>query len=189
MEGRPLEERDLIVKSCAGDGRAFGELVRAHQQVALRVAYLVVRNSHDAEEVAQDAFVKAFRALAGFRDDEPFRPWLLRIVRNEALNRVRGRQRRERASQRLMADPGSGGAAPSPESFVVTGDDSGAILAAMDRLPLRYREVVHHRFLLGLSEGEVAQVLGMPKGTVKSRTSRGLKGLRGLLEEMGWQHE
>ena len=186
MEGRPPDEQDLIERSCNGDAEAFGALVRIHQKAALRVAFLVVRDRAEAEDVTQEALVKAYDALDGFRTDSPLRPWLLRIVRNEALNRVRGRKRREFYARQLFAESVPGGAAPSPETIVVADSSRRAVLAAMERLPQKYREVLFHRYLIELSEAEVAKVLGIPKGTVKSRASRGLARLLVLLEAEGW---
>lgn len=183
MEGRPPNEQELIARSRAGDTRAFDELVRLHQGLALRVAFLVVRERSEAEDVTQEAFVKAFRSIGRFEVNSPFRPWLMRIVRNEALNRVRGTARRERFARRLMNDPGSGGAAPSPESLVVNDLERRRVLSAMEALPGKYRSVVFHRYLLDMSEREVATVLHIPIGTVKSRTARGLALLRSVLEK------
>lgn len=178
VEGRPLEERELIASAKNRDTRAFEQLVRIHQRIALRVAYLVVRDHSEAEDVTQDAFVKAYRSLDGFRAEAPFRPWLLRIVRNEAVNRVRGTQRRERLALKTINDPVSGDAAPSPEAEVMSEQERGRLLALIDDLPERYRSVVVHRYLLDLSEQETSEVLGLPVGTVKSRNSRALQRLR-----------
>lgn len=178
VEGRPLVEQELIQRARNGDVAAFEELVRVHQQIALRVAFLVMGDRTDAEEVAQEAFVKAFHALGRFREDSPFRPWLLRIVRNEALNQRRRHGRQDRLSLRLANDPVSGGAAPSPETTVIAGMDREFVLAAVNGLPDRYRQVVAHRYLLDLSEAETAATLGIPTGTVKSRTARALKRLQ-----------
>lgn len=182
VEGRPLDEKELVANAKKGDVSAYGRLVAIHQHVALRLAYLVVRDHAEAEDVTQEALVKAFRALDRFRGEAPFRPWLLRIVRNEALNRVRGRGRRERLALRVAADPVSGGAAPSPEAAVIEDEERGRLLVALDSLPQRYRSVISARFLVGLSEAETAGVLRIPTGTVKSRTSRGLERLRRILE-------
>ncbi len=183
MEGRPLEEVDLIERSRRGDVAAFEELVRTHHGVAIRVAHLVVRSHEEAEDVTQDAFVKAYRSLGRFRVGSPFRPWLLKIVRNEALNRVRSSKRRHQLTLRAESDPVSGVAAPSPEAEVVSEEERALVLEAIEKLPDRYRAAVTHRFLLELSEEETAAVLGIPKGTVKSRTARGLERLRTLVED------
>ncbi|HET8740612.1 MAG TPA: RNA polymerase sigma factor [Acidimicrobiia bacterium] len=183
VEGRPLDEHDLIERSMNGDAQAFESLVRAHQGMALRIAYLVVRDHSEAEDVTQDAFIKAHRALGRFRRDSPFRPWLLAIVRNEALNRVRSSKRRERLVLREGSDPVSRDAAPSPETVVVSDAERARVLDAIDRLSERHRAVITSRFLLELSEEETAQMLGIPAGTVKSRTSRAMDHLRAILEE------
>lgn len=183
MEGRPLDENELIERSRHGDSAAFEQLVRAHQGMAIRIAYLVVRDHAEAEDVTQDALVKAYGSLGRFREDSPFRPWLLRIVRNEALNHLRSSNRRQNLAIREGIDPVSGGAAPSPEIAVVSAADRARLLEAIDQLPKRYGAVITHRFLLELSEDETASVLGIAKGTVKSRTSRGLGRLRQIIGE------
>ncbi|HEU4917475.1 MAG TPA: sigma-70 family RNA polymerase sigma factor [Acidimicrobiia bacterium] len=184
MEGRPLNEQELILRAKNGDVAAFEMLVRSHQQIALRVAHLVVWDGSMAEDVTQDAFVKAFRGLPRFRDDAAFRPWLLRIVRNEALNQRRRKGRQERLSLRLAHDPVSGGAAPSPETTVIAGVERETVLAAVADLPAHYRDIVSLRYLLGLSEAETAAALGVPVGTVKSRTARALDRLESNLIEL-----
>ena len=181
MEGRPLDERELIASAQNGDTRAFEQLVRTHQAIALRVAYLVIRNPAEAEDVTQDAFIKAYRSLNRFRSGAPFRPWLLRIVRNEALNRVRSARRRDRLAVQAANDPVSGDAAPSPETVVLTEEAHRRLLGIVDDLPERYRSVILHRYLLDMSENETSVILGVPPGTVKSRTSRALERLRGRL--------
>ena len=181
VEGRPLNEQEQIQRAKSGDVAAFEMLVRAHQQIALRVAYLVVGDDSVAEDVTQEAFVKAYRGLPRFRDDGSFRPWLLAIVRNEALNHHRSRRRQARLSLRLAHDPVSGGAAPSPETTVIAGVQRETVLQAIGDLPDRYRDIVGLRYLLGLSEAETAATLGVPVGTVKSRTARALDRLESAL--------
>ncbi|MFQ5523636.1 MAG: RNA polymerase sigma factor [Acidimicrobiia bacterium] len=153
-------------------------MVRTHQGIALRVAYLVVRDSSEAEDVTQDALVKAYQSLDRFRAEAPFRPWLLRIVRNEALNRVRSTKRRERLALQVANDPVSGDAAPSPETEVMSEEVRGRLLGLIEDLPERYRNVIVHRYLLDLSEEETSQILGVPVGTVKSRSWRAVQRLR-----------
>jgi RNA polymerase sigma-70 factor (ECF subfamily) len=148
------------------------------------VAYLVVWDGSVAEDVIQEAFVKAHRALPRFREEAAFRPWLLRIVRNEALNQRRRRGRQERLTLRLAHDPVSGGAAPSPETTVIAGVERETVLAAVADLPERYRDIVNLRYLVGLSEAETAETLGVPVGTVKSRTARALDRLESALSDL-----
>jgi len=176
VEGRPREEQELVLRAQRGDERAYEELVRAHQEIAFRVAYLITRNAADAEEASQDGFVKAWRALGRFRTAEPLRPWLLRIVANESRNRRRSAGRREHLAIRAVASPGE--AAPSPEEAAVGSDERRRLLAALDELPDQARLVLACRYLLGLSEDETASALGVRRGTVKSRSARALARLR-----------
>jgi RNA polymerase sigma-70 factor (ECF subfamily) len=184
VEGRPLEDDELIRRAKDGDVGAYESLVRRYQGVAVRTAYLAARGAGDAEDAAQEAFVKAYRALTTFRDGAPFRPWLLRIVANEASNRRRAAGRRARLALRLAAsgaDRLSGDAAPSPEGAVVAADERDVLLRAVNAMREEDRQVLGYRFFLGLSEAETAQVLGCAVGTVKSRQARALARLRGLL--------
>jgi RNA polymerase sigma factor (sigma-70 family) len=176
--GRPLDESDLILRAKRGDKHAYEELVHAYQGIAFRTAYVIARNAADAEEAAQDGFVKAWRALGRFRDGAPFRPWLLRIVANEARNRVRSAGRRANLVLRAATEESSGDAAPSPEAAFLSTEQRAALLAAVNELPDEQRTVVSLRYFLGLSEQEVAEALDVPKGTVKSRTARALERVR-----------
>jgi RNA polymerase sigma-70 factor (ECF subfamily) len=180
---RPPDESTLVALAKRGDAAAYEELVRMHQGIAFRVAYVAAGDRGDAEEAVQDAFVKAYRALGRFRDGAPFRPWLLRIVANEARNRRRSAGRR--AGLALRAAAASGDAAPSPEAAALSRERRSELLEAIGRLDERDREVLVHRFLLELGEEETAAALGVRRGTVKSRTSRALDRLRELVGEDG----
>ena len=162
MVGRP---RDLDT---------YDQLVREHQGIAFRTAYVITGSAADAEEVVQDAFVKAYRARGRFRSGAPFRPWLLAIVANEARNRRRATGRRARLSLQLAEERPSGGAAPSPEVALLAREERAELLAAVDRLGEDQRAAIACRYFLGLSEAETAAVLGCRPGTVKSRLSRAL---------------
>ncbi len=176
--GRPLDEDDLIRRAKRGDTHAYEELVHAFQGIAFRTAYVLSGNAADAEEAAQDGFVKAWRALGRFREGAPFRPWLLRIVANEARNRRRSAGRRAHLALRAATEQVSGDAAPSPESALLSAETRERLLAAVEALPDDQREMVSLRYFVGLSEREVAESLDLPVGTVKSRTSRALERLR-----------
>lgn len=178
MVGRPLDEDELIRRAKRGDTHAYEELVHAFQGIAFRTAYVLAGNAADAEEAAQDGFVKAWRALGRFREGAPFRPWLLRIVANEARNRRRSTGRRAHLALRAATEQVSGDAAPSPESALLTEETREALLAAVDELPDDQRQAISLRYFVGLSEQEVAEALDLPVGTVKSRTSRALERLR-----------
>jgi RNA polymerase sigma-70 factor (ECF subfamily) len=181
VEGRPLEDAELIERARRGEVVAYEELVRRYEAVAVRTAHLIAPDT-DAEDAAQEAFVKAWAALPRFFPGRPFRPWLLRIVANEARNRRRSAGRREELALRA-ADRPSDDAAPSPEAAVVSAESRAALLAAVNRLRDDDREVIAARYFLDLSEADTAEALGLPRGTVKSRLSRALGRLRARLAD------
>jgi RNA polymerase sigma-70 factor (ECF subfamily) len=178
VEGRPLEERDLVLRAQRGDTRAYEEIVRSYQDIAFRVAYLVTRDAGEAEDAAQEGFVKAWRAFGRFRADAPLRPWLLRIVANEARNRRRSAARRAHLALRAEREGSSGDAAPSPEGAVLSADERRRLVGALDGLAEPHRLVLAYRYLLDLSEEDTAAALGVRRGTVKSRTARALDRLK-----------
>jgi RNA polymerase sigma-70 factor, ECF subfamily len=180
---RPLDEAGLVERARRGDLDAWETLVRTHQGIAFRTAYLLAGNAADAEEAAQDGFVKAYRALGRFRRGAPLRPWLLRIVANEARNRRRSASRRERLALRAAVEDRPGDAVPSPEAALLARESHERLLAAVEALPEEHRDAVACRYLLELSEEETAAALGIRKGTVKSRLSRALARLRETLGE------
>ena len=181
MVSRPPTQEELVERARGGDGTAFGALVRDHEELAFRTAYLITRNAADAEDATQAALVKAFYALPRFRREAPLRPWLLAIVANEARNRRRGGGRREALALRAAHELPSGDAAPSPEGRLLEAEQRAQLLAALEALGEDDRLVLSCRFLLDLNEAETADVLSVRRGTVKSRTSRALKRLRAQL--------
>lgn len=177
-----IEDADLIARARTGDVTAYEEIVRRYQDVALRTAHVVAPET-DADDAVQEAFVKAFDALPRFRDGAPLRPWLLRIVANEARNRRRSAGRRQGLALRAAAAEGgpARAVAPGPEAEVIAAEARSELLAALATLRDEDREVLGARFLLDLSERETAETLGLPVGTVKSRTSRAISRLRETL--------
>ena len=169
---------ELVERAKLGDQDAYGELVRAHQGIAFRTAYLVAGSAAEAEDAAQEGFVKAYRALGRFRSGSPFRPWLLQIVANAARNRRRSSGRRAALALRVGDEGSSGGAAPSPEGALLAGEEREGLLAAVNALREEERLVIACRYFLELSEEETAAALDIRLGTVKSRTSRALEHLR-----------
>ena len=155
MVDRPLDDAELVERAKRGDLRAWETIVRGYQGLAFRTAYLLSGNAADAEEAVQDGFVKAYRALGRFRRGAPLRPWLLRIVANEARNRRRSAGRREALALRV----------------------------AVNALADDHRLAIACRYFLELSEEETAAALGVRRGTVKSRLSRALARLREELGE------
>ena len=159
----------------SGDLAAFGHLVRRHAPLAKRMAVLWGAGP-DADDVVQDAFVKAYAALPRFRADGEFRAWLLTIVRNETRNAFRSRGRRAAREELAQLDPESFTLDPEVQALTAVRRDE--LLAQVRALPVELREVVACRYLLELTEAETATALALPAGTVKSRLHRALSILR-----------
>ncbi len=175
-----MDDDEAISRSLAGDLTAYEALVARYSALAHRTAAMLGAGD-EAEDVVQEAFVKAYRHLASFRREAPFRPWLLRIVANETHNLTRSRGRRAELAVRLGAVTET--VAPDdPASTAVATDRRARLLEAVRGLPERERHAVVCRYFLQLTEAETAQVLDWPLGTVKSCTHRGLARLR---EEVG----
>ena len=151
--------------------------MRGHQAVAFRTAYLITGDASEAEDAAQEAFVKAYRALGRFRSGAPFRPWLLAVVANEARNRRRAAARRANLALRAAGEATPGNVS-SPEATAVTAERRAELLGALEALREEDRLVIGYRYFLGLSEAEMAATLGCARGTVKSRLSRAIGRLR-----------
>jgi RNA polymerase sigma-70 factor, ECF subfamily len=158
-------ERAHVHGAQRGGASDFEALFRLHWPRAHRAAYLVVHDAAAAEDIAQEAFLAAIRNLDRFDRRRPFGPWLHRIVVNRAIDWSRARQLR--GETELVDAP-----AADPERF----DD--ALLAALAALPPDHRAVIVLRHLLEYTPGEIAELLGLPRGTVNSRLRRGLDSLK-----------
>ena len=178
----PVREDSGVVEAVLqGEPAAFAELVGRYQEVAFRAAYLITRDAGAAEEAAQDGFVRAFQALGTFRREEPFRPWLLRIVTNLALNQVRSRSRRAGLLERVgLSRPPV--AEPAAEDALLSTEYQRQLWAAIRELPEDDRIVLYLRYFLELPEKEIATVIGKAPGTVKSRLNRAGGRLRDVIE-------
>jgi RNA polymerase sigma-70 factor (ECF subfamily) len=179
--GRNQIEADLprVRAARQGDTAAWEVLVRQYQQPAFRLAYLILANAEDAEEVAQDAFIRAFASLDGFDEERPLQPWLMQITRNLARNRRRSAGRYWAAVQRWWQKAPVRESAPPPEQK----EDARLLWQAVQQLRPSAQEIVYLRYFLQFSEAETAAALDIKPGTVKSRTSRALAQLRTVIEE------
>ena len=180
----PIDERNLVADAL-GEGReGFGRLVRAYQRRAYAAAYRYVGNREDALELAQEAFVRAYRALHQFDPERPFYPWLYRIVKNCCLNHLKRKSRHGEYSLDEWMESGheipDPGAAPSESAEL--GGLRHAMRAAMAQLSEEHREILRLRHFLELSYAEIAECLGVPQGTVMSRLHAARKALRRELE-------
>jgi RNA polymerase sigma-70 factor (ECF subfamily) len=182
VEGRPLDENELVSRAKQQDVNAYEALVHRYQELAFRAAYHVTLDAAEAEDAAQEAFVKAYYALSRFREGAPFKPWLLTIVVNEARNRRKAAGRRAGIEQRAFAVHASGDPARSPEAVAEAGELRAALLGAIRRLREEDRLVLAYRYFLDLSEAEMAQALHCARGTIKSRLSRALTRLRAVIK-------
>jgi RNA polymerase sigma-70 factor (ECF subfamily) len=170
-------DSELIEQAKQGDLAAYGVLVQRYQQDARRTA-AAIGGLAAADDAAQEAFVRAYRSLHRFRAGAPFRPWLLAIVANVTRNEHRATTRWVKRAERFGEGGGFAGVAPSAEDAALADRRRRDVWSALDALPVRYRDVVACRYLLDLTEEETAEVLGVPRGTVKSRLSRGLSRLQ-----------
>jgi RNA polymerase sigma-70 factor (ECF subfamily) len=169
----PRAERAAVRGALRGDPAALDVLFRAHWPAAYRTAWLIVRDPHAAEDVAQEGFVAAIGALERFDRSRPFGPWLRTIVARRAIDQARARaSRREVDGVEVLEQVACAPAAGSP------GEE---VLAALAALPEDQRTVVVLRHLLELTPSEIAEAVDVPRGTVNSRLRRGLDSLAGRL--------
>lgn len=164
----------LVERAKQGDVAGYGELVWQYQDLAFRVAYLVTGDPAEAEDVAQEAFVKAYCALDQFEPGAEFRPWLLQIVTNEALNRRRTDQRRVNLEQRAAGTHLSQPPFVSPEENVLATEQRELIDRALSDLNDMDRIVLTYRYFVELSVAEMAGILGCTESTIRTRLSRAL---------------
>lgn len=166
-----------MARARSGDLDAYEILVARYTAAAHRTAMLYGAGD-DADDVVQEAFVKAYRQLARYRGESGFRPWLLAIVTNEVRNLHRSRGRRDRLTLRVAARDGHRESPEDPADAAAATARRQHLLDELRALDDRDRQVLVCRYLMDLSEAETATVLDLPKGTVKSRTARALTKLR-----------
>jgi RNA polymerase sigma-70 factor (ECF subfamily) len=174
-------EAELVARAAGGDHEAYAALVRPYERVAYRVAAAITGRSADAAEASQNGLLKAYRSLDRFTPGAAFRPWLLRIVVNEAHNIVRSARRHERLGARASEqhDPAIGG----PEDVVVAREEVETILGALGRLTEADRLAVALRYFAELSDGEAAALAGTSKEAYRVRLLRARRRLKTILEE------
>ena len=176
----PVSEAALVRAARKGSEAAVEELFGRHWSAAYRAAYLVTGDSAAAEDIAQEAFLAALRALPGFDLRRPLRPWLHRIVVNRAIDWSRARA--------LRGEVGAAAAADRPAPEVRPAGLGDELVEALQRLAPEQRAVVVMRYLLELTPGEIAAALDLPRGTVNSRLRRGLDALGGMIEPEPTDH-
>jgi RNA polymerase sigma-70 factor, ECF subfamily len=174
-----LEERQLVKKAKNGDTQAFGELVMIHQTFAYNLALRALGSPEEAQDATQEAFLKVWQALPGFREEAQFRTWLYRIVVNQCYNRRPALKREVTAITIENDDDWVSSEFNGPESQAVVSERKAMLQQAVDELPSSYRLMVMLRFQQDLAYEEIANVMNMPLGTVKT----GLFRARALLRQ------
>ena len=187
----PEEEAKCIKLVLSGDVNAFEPLVTAYERNAYQLALRMLGSAEDAEDVTQEAFLKAYRSLNSFRQDSRFSVWLYRIVSNLCLDLLRKRQRRSERSLTVEDEDGEETQAEipdesfSPEALLERKLTREAVRRGLDELPPEQREILLLRELEGLSYEEIGETLGLEPGTVKSRIFRARKRLCAFLLKDG----
>ena len=168
--GADTGEARELARARAGEVAAFGALVRRHQERVFRFLHRMLDAREEAMELTQDVFVKAWQALPGWRPEAAFSTWLLQIARNAALDHLRRRQVVRFAPLEEGLEVADG--APGPEARYASRQRQVQLERALRRLAAEHREILLLREVEGLAYGELAGVLGIAEGTVKSRLAR-----------------
>lgn len=181
-------ESALIARAAAGDRTAFHALVERHRPMVYRVAYQFAGNHHDADDIAQEVFIKVFQALARFRQDAQFTSWLYRIAMNACIDHRR--RQSPHLAHREMDEPdlaldATPAAEPGPEDRAAGAELGAAMQAAVDQLPPRQRLIFVMRHYEGLKLHEIASALGLQDGTVKRQLHTAVHRLRRVLAAHG----
>ena len=178
-----MNEILLISRARTGDREAFGALVEQYRDNVYRLAYRMCGNAYDADEAAQEAFVAAWRALPNFRGDAKFSTWLYRLTTNAAIDVMRREKRHQTVGDGEMIDLADD--ADSPQETVERTEQQEAVQKALATLSEEYREVLLLRYMEELDYAEIAEVLQLPSGTVKSRINRAKAALKAALLKSG----
>ena len=178
-----MNELLLISRARGGDREAFGALVEQYRDNVYRLAYRMCGNAYDADEAAQEAFVAAWRALPNFRGDAKFSTWLYRLTTNTAIDVMRREKRHQTVGDGEMVDVADD--ADSPQETVERTEQQEAVQKALSTLSEEYREVLLLRYMEELDYAEIAEVLQLPSGTVKSRINRAKAALKTALLKSG----
>lgn len=181
--GNSVSDKELVATALAGDRDAFGVLVQRYAAQARRVAWAVLSDPDDADDAAQDGFLSALVKLGQYDAKRPFGPWLMRIVANAATDR----RRRRNVRRTEPLDTSLVGGGPRPDAAAVRNELGERLRAALAELPERRRTAVVLFDVEGYSHAEIAGILGIPEGTVRSEVFHGRRRLRTLLED--WKEQ
>ena len=176
-----MDEATLVQHAAAGDAESWEPLVLAHQQAVFRLCYLLLGDPDEAEDAAQETFLRAWDHLRRFDSARPLRPWLLSIASNLASNRRRSAGRYLAALMRAFQSERT--SSTTIEEKSTRQMEAGELWRAVQTLSLPDQQIVYLRYFLELSVAETAQALDVAEGTVKSRLSRALEKLRGIIRQ------
>ena len=174
-----MSDGELVRRARDGDDSAFGELVREHGEAVYRTALSMVSDPDVAQDVAQDTFLKAYRALPGFRGDAAFRTWILTIAANAARGALRRSGRRRETD--IDSVPPVASQEASPEDDAMMADEASRARAALERLPEKQRLSIQFRVDQGLSFREIGEIIGSSEGAARVNYFHGIRRLRELM--------
>ncbi len=169
----PVDDGTLVAQTLGGRSEAFEELVTRYDRAVYHLSLKTLRDAEEAKDATQEAFFKAYRGLATFRPGAKFSTWLFSIAYHACCDRIARRKRYTDAELPERADP-----SPGPEAVVLARDQAGMLRAAIDELPEKYRIAITLYHLQGKQYEEIAQVLELPMGTVKTHLFRAKELLR-----------
>lgn len=186
-----MDEMTLVLKAAKGDQSAFEQLVLTYQKPVYNLALRMTGNAEDANDLAQEAFLNAWRGLPNFKFDASFSTWIYRLTSNACISFLRQKKRRATVSavyldedneQQELSFPDP---APQPEERILKQEEHARIREALESLEPEYREALSLSVFAGQSYGQIAEILGVREGTVKSRISRAREKLRKKLLQTG----
>lgn len=186
-----MEESEILRQAASGKTEAFEELVRQYEKPVYNLALRMVRNPEDAQDLAQEAFLRAWRGLGQFQFESAFSTWLYRLTSNVCIDFLRRQKKQvqssltvcdeeEQARELSVPDP-----APLPEERAIANEQRALVRQAMDQLETEHRQILTLRVIQGLSYQEIGQILELKEGTVKSRLARAREKIRQQLERNG----
>ena len=186
-----MEDREVIQRVLEGDNDAFGLLVEKYQTKVYNLALRMCGNEDDAFDLSQESFLRAWRSLGSFQFEASFSTWLFRLSSNICLDFLRAKKRRATVSLTMVSDedeetqldlPDAG---PTPEEAALAADDRRLLAEALNSLPADFRQIITLRAIDDQSYSQIAEILGIQEGTVKSRLSRARTALRNKLLQNG----
>lgn len=191
-----MEDKEIIQKVLEGDNDAFGLLVEKYQTKVYNLALRMSGSEDDAFDLAQESFIRAWRSLGSFQFESSFSTWLFRLSSNICLDYIRARKRRAAVSLTVLGEEDDAETqldlpdpSMTPEEAVLAAEEKELLVRALNSLPADQRQIITLRAINDLSYTEIAEILGIQEGTVKSRLSRARAMLRNKLLQTGNKSE